>query len=64
MTCYTYSGPVMSGFNKCIANKWQGTTYAPSKQKAKSNLAYQFKKANNLLPNVKITLPGDVKEVG
>lgn len=40
---YTYVGPVTQ-FGKCIALKWSGETIAVSSKKARSNLAYQFKK--------------------
>lgn len=39
MNRYMYDGPVME-FNICVANRWQGSTYAASEQKARSNLAY------------------------
>ena len=53
MNQYAYNGPVME-FGKCIANNWEGSTYAASEKKAKSNLAYQFKKNNNRMPASKI----------
>jgi hypothetical protein len=59
---YTYDGPVEE-FGKCIANRWQATTYAPSMAKARSNLTYQFKKMYNKLPTTKITLPGKLTAV-
>lgn len=59
MNQYMYEGPVME-FEKPIANNWKATTYAPSEGKARSNLAYRFKKANNRVPNAKITLPGKI----
>lgn len=62
MAQYTYNGPVME-FDICIANNWKGSTQAPSIGKARSNLAYQFKKKNNRLPNAKITLPGKIVEM-
>ena len=43
---YVYEGPVLL-FNKLIAEHWKGETVAPSESKAKSNLAYQFKRQNN-----------------
>lgn len=43
MAVYRYDGPVME-FDKCISNRWQGETTASSEKKARSNLAYQFKK--------------------
>lgn len=57
MNQYIYDGPVME-FEKCVAHNWNGSTYATSEKKARSNLTYQFKKQNNKLPNTKITLPG------
>lgn len=54
---YSYNGPVME-FDRCVANRWKGSTYAPSEKKAKSNLAYQFKKETGKVPRAKITLPG------
>ena len=62
MNQYVYDGPVME-FNTCVANRWQGSTYAASEQKARSNLAYQFKKGNNRIPGSRITLPGKLVKV-
>lgn len=59
MNRYMYDGPVME-FETCIANHWQGSTYAASEKKARSNLAYQFKKKNNRIAGAKITLPGKI----
>lgn len=57
MNRYNYEGPVLE-FDQCIAHIWRGSTLAPSEKKAKSNLAYQFKRSNNKIPATKITLPG------
>lgn len=62
MKQYSYDGPVME-FGTCIANCWKASTYAASENKARSNLAYQFKKKNNKMPNAKITLPGKLVPV-
>ena len=59
MNLYSYEGPVME-FDRVISSKWKSTTYAPSEKKARSNLVFQFKKANNKTANSKITLPGKV----
>ena len=59
MNQYLYDGPVME-FGTCVSNRWQGTTYAVSERKARSNLVYQFKKKNNRVPGATITLPGEV----
>lgn len=53
---YSYDGPVTS-FNLILTKRWQGTTRADTDKKAKSNLAYQFKRDYHLAPNTKITLP-------
>lgn len=63
MNKYIYDGPVME-FDRCIASHWKGETMAPSESKAKSNLAYQFKKNYNRAPRSKIILPGNVKQIG
>ena len=57
MALYSYDGPVLE-FDKIVTNHWQAQTYATSEAKARSNLAYQFKKINGKVPNTKITLPG------
>ena len=59
---YAYDGPVME-FDRLIADHWKGETMAPSKQKARSNLIYQFKTKNNRIVGTKITLPGDIKMI-
>ena len=59
---YVYDGPVMK-FNTCVADHWRGETMAPSESKARSNLTYQFKTKNNLIPGSKVTLPGKIKMV-
>lgn len=57
MKTYSYNGPVME-FDRVITNNWKGVTEAESESKARVNLAYQFKKKHNKMPNSKITLPG------
>jgi hypothetical protein len=59
---YVYDGPVLA-FDTLIADHWKGETMAPSKQKARSNLIYQFKTKNNRIVGTKITLPGEIKMV-
>lgn len=56
---YQYDGPVLL-FDKIVCNRWQATTSAPSKRKARSNLIFRFKKENGLAPNAKIILPNDI----
>ncbi len=59
---YRYEGPVMV-FGRCVAGVWKGETYAESESKARSNLEYQFKTQNNLVPGAKVTLTGKVRTV-
>ena len=59
MALYSYDGPVLE-FDRIIANHWQGQTYAASEAKARTNLAYQFKRETGRVPRTKITLPGKI----
>ena len=59
MQQYRYEGPVMS-FDICVRSKWIATTYAMSEKKAKSNLAYRYKREHGLLPSASIRLPGKI----
>jgi hypothetical protein len=63
MNQYSYDGPVMI-FGICVANHWKGSTYAKTERKARSNLAYQYKKKNNKVPATQIVLPGKIMLVG
>lgn len=60
---YRYDGPVME-FDRLVASNWKGETIAPSERKARSNLAYQYKKSNNRIAGTKVTLPGKIMMVG
>ena len=60
MTRYTYDGPVYE-FDTLICSRWRGETVAPTEKKARTNLAYQFKKATNRVARTKISLPGKLK---
>ena len=57
MDYYIYKGPVME-FGRCIENTWYGKTKEPSPEKARSNLAYRYKKDTGRLARTKIELPG------
>lgn len=59
---YKYVGPVME-FDRLICSKWQGETVANSKEKAKSNLSYQFKINNNRSKTARISLPGKLLQL-
>lgn len=63
MTLYYYDGPVLA-FDQIVANRWKAQTYATSEARARSNLAYQFKKETGRVPRTKITLPGSIKAEG
>lgn len=62
MNKYYYNGPVLE-FDTLVASNWTGETMATSEKKAKSNLAYQYKKKNNRIPATKITLPGKIRMI-
>ena len=59
MSLYSYNGPVLE-FDRIVANRWEAQTYATSEAKARSNLAYQFKRETGRVPRTKITLPGKI----
>lgn len=59
---YSYDGPVLE-FDRVVADNWYSTTVAPSEQKARCNLSYQFKKQFGKVPATKITLPGKIRRV-
>lgn len=40
---YVYDGPV-EAFGRYISRMWSGTTTAPTAEKARANLIFQFKK--------------------
>lgn len=63
MNKYLYDGPVME-FDRLVSNHWTGETMAASEHKARTNLAYQYKKQNNRTARTKITLPGELKIIG
>ena len=59
---YVYKGPVML-FDKVVADNWSASTNAVSDGKARSNLAYKFKKQFNMVPSMRIILPGELKRL-
>ena len=60
MEVYSYRGPVMV-FDRCVENYWCGETTASSEKKARSNLAYQYKKEMGLIPQTKVSITGKLK---
>lgn len=59
MNLYSYCGPVFE-YERLVADRWKAETYAPSEAKARSNMAYQYKKLTGKVPRTKITLPGKI----
>ena len=62
MPKYTYNGPVYE-FDRLVVDRWSGETYAPTEARARTNLAYQFKKQSNRSPRTKISVPGELIEI-
>ena len=61
MTKYSYDGPVYQ-YGKCVDPRWKGQTMAISEKKARSNLAYQWKKQTNQMAYTgPIVLTGKLK---
>lgn len=59
---YRYRGPVWA-FDTLVDNDWSGTTYAISEKKARSNLAYQYKRETKRIAATRIALPGKIIKV-
>lgn len=59
---YIYDGPVRI-FDKPVNPHWYGETMAVSEEKARTNLAYQYKKGRGLAANSKVTLPGQIESI-
>ena len=57
MPKYFYNGPIKE-FDRVISEHWYGETIAPSESKARSNLAYQYKRQKHKTPNSKIKITG------
>lgn len=58
---YTYNGPV-EVFGKCVEHFWKAETMATSKDKARSNLTYQYKKLTGRPATCKVALLGKITE--
>ena len=59
---YIYDGPV-EAFGRCISMIWSGETTAPTMEKARANLMYQYKKQNNMASDCSIKLVGKIYRV-
>lgn len=57
MKLYSYDGPVLE-FDRIIANHWKASTRAESENKARCNLAHQFKQQYGKITRSRITVPG------
>lgn len=57
MNLYLYDGPVKE-FDTIILDRWSASTRAVSEKKARSNLAYQFKRQRGRTADSKIVLLG------
>ena len=56
---YDFRGAVKI-YDRVWASTFSASTYATSKQKARSNIAYQVRKKANLANVVPVTLIGDI----
>lgn len=62
MSTYRFTGAVYV-FGRCVADRWSAQTRAVSFSKARSNLAYQFKKECGLSAAASVRLLGEIVEV-
>lgn len=62
MDKYIYDGPVRM-YENVLTSHWKAETIAESEAKARSNLAYQYKKAHGLDRSTKIILTGKIERV-
>lgn len=62
MERYKYSGPVKA-FDRTVNDNWTGETMAVSEEKARSNLAFRYKKETGRAASSKITLPGKLVKI-
>lgn len=59
---YSYEGPVMI-FDNIVTPRWKAQTTAPSEAKARSNLAFQWKKEYGRIAASRVTLPGKINMI-
>lgn len=59
---YSYEGPVKS-FDDVIHRCWSASTYAVSEKRARTNLAYRYRKEHGMSAETRITLPGKITKV-
>lgn len=56
---YTFKGAVKV-YDRVVASFYKASTYAVSAAKARSNMAYQYKRNNGLADHVKVSLEGEL----
>lgn len=59
---YEYDGPVYE-FDTCTVGRWQASTIAVSEDKARSNIAFQYKRYFEKPIRTPIKLPGTLKRI-
>ena len=59
--CIRDSCGAVTSFGPILSNRWTGRTCAVSEEKARNNLAFQFKKQMGLVLAVPVSLPGKVE---
>lgn len=59
---YEYDGPVYE-FDTCVLGRWQASTIAVSEEKARSNIAFQYKRDFRKPVRTPIKLPGKLKKI-
>lgn len=62
MDKYAYNGPVRM-YENVLTSHWKAETIAESEAKARSNLAYQYKKTHGLDRSANIALTGKIERV-
>lgn len=61
MDKYVYSGPVFV-FDNCVMERFEAETMATTEKKARSNIAFQFKKRYGYTGSKSVSLPGKLKK--
>lgn len=59
---YAYEGPVMI-FDNIVTPRWKAQTIAPSEERARSNLAFRWKKEYGRIAASRVTLPGKINMI-
>lgn len=60
---FVFSGAVYDSYNRLIAPRWHGTTWAVSYKKAISQLKHQFRMQLGYGPKNKLQFEGTIKEM-